>query len=265
MPLQDAREKIDQALQAVTVLDPHCHLDPERPCAADPAEIMLYHHVWIEAVSAGMGQYEVSAAGLPHELADPGIEPLERARRVLPFLPRIRNTTVGLLLRWLLEDLYDFRGDLTPDRLERLASVIEERGRDSAWEDRLFDELCRIERCVSVEAAEKSGTARILRASEALRQVNIADGKRSSREILAAMGETLGREIRSAADYRDMLADVVERLPAGELTFVGAWVLPCMTSELAAEDQVSRILVKAREGQATANASKFHPNATFPR
>ena len=249
MSLQTVRADIDRGMQTVTVLDPHCHLDPERPCTADLSEIVLYHHVWVEAVSAGMGQYEVSAAGLPHELVDPEIEPLERVRRVLPFLPRIRNTTVGLLLRWLLEDLYDFRGELTPDRLEKLFIAVGERGREKAWEDRLFDEVCGIEGCVSVEAAEKSGTTRIRRASEALRQVNLVDGKRSPQEVLAAMGRSLGRDIRSAADYRDMLAAVVESSAPEELTFLGAWVLPCMTDELAGESHVSRILVKAREGQ----------------
>jgi hypothetical protein len=249
MSLSDTRTKINDALRAAAVLDPHCHLDPERPCAGDPAEIVLYHHVWIEAVSAGMGQFEVSKSGLPHELTDPGIEPLERARRVLPFLPRIRNTTVGLLLRWLLEDLFDLHGALTAEKLDRLASLIEERSSSGDWEDRLYDELCRIERCVSVEAAGKSGTARVLRASEALRLVNIADGKRSPREVLAALGESTGREIRAAEDYRDALASVIAASDAGELTFLGAWVLPCMTDELATEEQVSRILAKAREGR----------------
>jgi hypothetical protein len=33
-----------------------------------------------------------------------------RVKQVLPHLPKIRNTTVGTLLGWLLTDLYGYKG-----------------------------------------------------------------------------------------------------------------------------------------------------------
>ena len=93
----DAKDKINRALDTVKVIDPHCHLDPAQPSARNLADIVLYHHVWIELVSSGMGQNEVTVEGLPHELADPQMEPFERVRRSIPYLRNIGNTTVGLL------------------------------------------------------------------------------------------------------------------------------------------------------------------------
>ena len=122
--LQEVKNKIGEAMEAVTVVDPHCHLDAGHPAARNIADIVLYHHVWIELVSAGMGQYEVTRAGLPHELVDPEMEPLERVRRALPYLPRIRNTTVGSLFRWLLEDLYGIKDGLQVSNLDKLAAEV---------------------------------------------------------------------------------------------------------------------------------------------
>ncbi len=94
MDTRDAEKKIGRALETMKVIDPHCHLDAARPAASSLADIVLYHHVWIELVSAGMGQTEVTRAGLPHEMIDPGMDPLERVRRALPYLPRIRKGMV---------------------------------------------------------------------------------------------------------------------------------------------------------------------------
>jgi hypothetical protein len=61
------------------------------------------------------------------------MEPLERVRRALPYLPRIRNTTVGSLFRWLLEDIYGIKDGLQVSNVDKLAAEVESRGRDSLW------------------------------------------------------------------------------------------------------------------------------------
>ena len=91
MNTREAEKKIGRALAEVKVIDPHVHLDATRPAAATIADIVLYHHVWIELVSAGMGQTEVTRAGLPQEMIDPQMEPRERVRLALRWLPRIRT------------------------------------------------------------------------------------------------------------------------------------------------------------------------------
>jgi glucuronate isomerase len=248
MQSRDIKDKITGALNTVKVIDPHCHLDPAQPSARSLADIVLYHHVWIELVSSGMGQNEVTEEGLPHELADPRMEPFERVRRSIPYLNNIRNTTVGLLLRWLLKDLYGFDDDISQTNVEKLYALVNERGKDRNWEKRVFEDFCGIERCISVASDGRLDSERILKASEALRQVNIMDGKNSPRLKLLQMEASFGREIRKASDFRDFLITMIGKLPIGELKFLGAWVLPYMTDELADEDNVSRILGKAVKG-----------------
>jgi hypothetical protein len=192
-----------------------------------------------------MDQFAVTKAGLPHELVEPQMEPLERVRRALPYLPRTENTAVGLMLRWLLRDLYGIEG-LTEANVEQAASLVEERGRQASWQEELLRGRCGIEASITVERGTPCGAAVHL-ASEGI-PINLADGKRSPGQVLAAMEQRLGREIRSAADFRSLLAKVVrEELPDG-CRFVGVWPLPYLTPLGASEAAATRALRRAREG-----------------
>ena len=89
-------QPLRQALRDVKTVDPHCHLNPREPGASHLADLLLYHHVWIELVSSGMDQYEVTRAGLPQELSDPEIPARESVRRALPYLPNIQATMLWI-------------------------------------------------------------------------------------------------------------------------------------------------------------------------
>ena len=251
MPISDneARRAIQEALSQVRVVDPHTHLSPRRPTARNLADVVLYHHVWIELVSAGMGQRETNATGMPHELENPVVEPAERIRRALPWLPRIRNTAVAMMLRWVLEDVYGFHETLDAGNAERLARIVAERAGDAGWEERLFTQVCGIERSISVQTTDPTLNRRILAASEALGKVNLTDGKRAPREVLSDLDARLGREVRTAADYCAALDTVLASLPVASLKFLGAWVSPAFAPDLATETDVTRIIGLAREGR----------------
>jgi hypothetical protein len=66
------QQVVREALDNTKVIDPHCHLRPEKPCADNLADILLYHHVWIELVSSGMPQDEVHATVCHMSLRIPG-------------------------------------------------------------------------------------------------------------------------------------------------------------------------------------------------
>jgi hypothetical protein len=249
MDIRDVETKIGEALRTVKVIDPHVHLNAAKPAAANLADIVLYHHVWIELVSSGMGEREVTQAGLPQELVDPQIEPLERMKRLLPHLPKIRNTTVGTLLGWLLQDLYGSKGTLNESNLEELAAAVEKTGSDPAWPERFFSEICRIEQAITVEPWKGERFHRILAADERFRMLNIAEGKASPREKLEQMGAILGREIKTSTDYRDFISKLVTDPARSSSVFIGAWMPAYFTDELADGANVTRIIKKAREGK----------------
>ncbi len=249
MDIRDVEKKIGEALRTVKVIDPHCHLNAAKPAGANLADIVLYHHVWIELVSSGMGQTEVTKAGLPHELVDPQMEPLERVKRLLPHLPKIRNTTVGTLLGWLLQDLYGIKGTLDQSNLEKLAAAAEKTGSDPTWPERLFSDICGIEQAITVEAWKGKRFERIQGADERFRLLNFADGKVSIPERLGQMASILGRDVRTSSDYRDFVAKLVADPSRGAPVFIGAWMPAYFTDELADDANITRIIEKAREGK----------------
>lgn len=247
--MREVKKKIAEALDTVTVIDPHCHLDATHPAARNLADIVLYHHVWIELVSAGMGQYDVTRTGLPHELSDPEMDPLERVRIAVPYLPRIRNTTVGMLFRWLLADLYGVKDDLQLSGVESLAAEVDRRSRDETWPERFFRDICRIEKAVTVERMGEKRFSLITGADERLRMLNIADGKAGPRECLQTMTAILGRDVKTAYDYRDFAARLVVDTSFGSPLFMTAWMPGFFTDELAMEEEVTRIIGKAWNGK----------------
>ena len=253
--MTDARQAVRDALDSVRTIDPHCHLRPHKPAADTLADIVLYHHVWTELVSSGMDRFEVTRAGLPQELVAPGMPPAQRLERALPFLPNIRNTTLGLFLRWLLTDLYGI-DELTPANLDSALALAEAKGRDTAWQEHVLRERCGIDTSITVEDGGRPYSDRMRLAAESF-PGNLVNGKQSSREVLEAMDQDLGREVRTSADFAGFVRARVDARIAPECTFCGCWVLPYISHEHEGED-IDDVLRRAREGEALGSEDLGH-------
>ena len=243
--MSESSRIIHEALSSVRVIDPHCHLRAEKPGADNLADIVLYHHLWIEMVSSGMPQCEVTRAGLPHELADPEMPPFERVERALKYLGNVSSTTTGLYLRWLLQDLYGVEA-LTEGNWESVYSQVQDKATDEAWQAGFLEEFCGIERCITVESDAPS--ERVLIGNEHVLQ-NLADGKHSALENLVAMEDAFGSSINAAHDYRDSLKKTLGSLPLQQLTFVNVWPTPYLSWELATEEDVTRTIRRVKNGR----------------
>ncbi len=240
-------QRLASELDAVSVVDPHCHLRAAKPEADSLADLVLYHHVWVELVSAGMPATAATRAGLPHEVTDPGMEPLERLRAVLPYLRHIASTTCGGLLRMLLEDLYDVPGGvLTDDNLEDVLAAVAERAADPAWRGELLGERCGIVKALTVEGgAQPACCERIGKGTEAV-PINLVSGKAGPRDTLAAIERRLGRELVSGEDYAEALRALGQDYARRDLHFIGLWVLPHLSYQRPTEAEVSRVIERAR-------------------
>ncbi len=235
-------------IDGVPVVDPHTHLRPNRPQADNLADILLYHHVWVELVSAGMPPTAATKAGLPHELADPGMEPIDRVRAVLPYLANIRNTTCGSMLRTILGDLYAVPGgELTDANLEEVCALAAQRAREPMRGAQVLRDRCHIVSSLTVErSGGPCGEDRIARGVE--QNVNLVSGKLAPEQALEAMEADLGLELRTAEDLGAALHELGQEYSDGGLHFVGVWLLPHWSYEDATEAAVTRVIERARDG-----------------
>lgn len=247
------RDPIKEAIDNTKVVDPHCHLNPDKPSANTLADILLYHHLWIELISAGMGQFEVTRRGFPHELVDPEISSLERVRRAIKYLPNIRNTTISLLFRWLMTDLFGIEDEFRKENCENIFNRVHERISDTKWNEKVLRNYCRIEYSITVNTASIPSSGRLLRGKEGV-PVNIVreyivSGKENSQKVLSSMEEDFGREINHVADYIDYLQKFARQFLEEKYKFAGIWILPSITDEFSDEQYIDGIIQKVKQGK----------------
>ena len=241
-------ETIQNTLNTVSVIDPHCHFKPEKISANNLDDILLYHHVWVELVSSGMHIQEVTKTGLPHELTDPEMEPYRRVIKAIPHLHKISNTTSGVLLRWLLEDLYDYKENLCSNTIDNLFNLVKARGKDASWQKNLYKNTCRLTNSITVEEGVPYSET-IHFGDEKLKKLNLIDGKHSSLEILKSMEKVLNREIHRSVDYVDYTHLLLDSIPIDKLTLIAFWVVPSLNDLLISDRQIDAIITKTRKGE----------------
>jgi glucuronate isomerase len=236
-------------LDSVPVIDPHCHLRPARPQADDLADIVLYHHVWIELVSAGMPPTDTSRAGLPHEVVEPGMGPLERVHAALPYLDHIRNSTCGGFLRTILQDLYGVPGGLlTRANLESVFAAVAARAADPTWLSEVLQAKCHIAKALTVNGYLQPASCDIIGKGCEGVPVNLVSGKQTPSEMLETVERQLDRELRGSADLSEAMLALGREYARRDIHFVGLWVLPHLSYQEPTREAVDRALARAREG-----------------
>ncbi|MCF7943840.1 MAG: hypothetical protein K9L21_05375 [Spirochaetia bacterium] len=191
---------------------------------------------------------EVSKAGLPHELINPEIDPYTRVIRALPYLHKISNTTSGVLLRWIFEDLYDFKDALKMNNVETLFKRVQERSYAPSWQNTLYYDTLNLKGSITVEEGTPHSD-NIHFGNEKLKNINLIDGKHSSLELLKSMEETLGRAILRAKDFVDYTYLLLDTIPIDKLKLIAFWVVPSINDLMITDHQINEILSKTRKGE----------------
>ncbi len=243
------QESIEEALRDIKVVDPHCHLSPSAPQGSSLDRVLLYHHVWIELVSAGMDPFTVSKAGLPHEGPDPEMGPFERVRNVLPWLPMIDNTVLGYFIRLILRDVYQV-DELTRDNYEAIVETSLANAADPAYPERLLKGLCNIESSISVEGRGTPSWQNRVKQGLELAPVRLSNGKQSPREVLREWERDSKASIRDSRNYRDFLRVSAQKFDQAQDHFVGAWIHPAINETYYRDTDIDAILRKAWKDKA---------------
>lgn len=246
--MNDFATSLRKLIAETPVIDPHSHMRPDRPQAGTLADIVLYHHVWIELVSAGMPATATSVAGLPQEVADTGMDPLDRVRAALPYLPHLRNTTLGYLLRTLLEDLYEVpAGGLTADSVEQVAAKVAEAGAAEGRAAHVLRERCGMLKTITVEASGRAPVDAVIGQGREGMPTNLLSGKQTPRQVLEGMEQALQAELRRGDDYAQAMQQLGAERGRSDLHFAGVWVLPSMIYREPMPDEIDGILANARD------------------
>jgi len=125
-------EEIFQQLQSLRLIDPHTHINPHQPASRCLADILGYHYYTELAHSAGLAKSQIE---------QPGLDPKEKVRRLVPWLSTIENTAQ---YSWLLEMCREFFGfqeeRITESNWEALYESSKARMAQPDWEQQVLNQ-----------------------------------------------------------------------------------------------------------------------------
>ena len=116
-----------EGLAAMPLLDVHTHLDAGHLTARGLHDVLLYHMVVSDLVSAGCP----TRARLSDEPPPDEVE--SRLVEAIPYLIHIQNTSCFWGVRLILRDLYGWDAPITLGNWREVDAIIRERAHDSGW------------------------------------------------------------------------------------------------------------------------------------
>ena len=123
---QALRQRIFSELDALWIVDPHTHINPHAAASRTLADILGYHYYTELCHSAGMPKARIE---------EPGLDPKEKVRRLVEYLPTIDNT---IQYSWLVEAaqvFFGFKDDrVTLDNWEPLYDQAAKQMAEPDWE-----------------------------------------------------------------------------------------------------------------------------------
>ncbi|MBL8828765.1 MAG: glucuronate isomerase [Planctomycetaceae bacterium] len=124
------RKRIFEQLDALTIVDPHTHINPHAAASKTLADILGYHYYTELCHSAGMPKARIE---------EPGLDPKEKVGRLVEFLPTIENT---IQYSWLIEAAQVFFGfqheRVTKDNWESLYDGALKKMSEPDWEQQVL-------------------------------------------------------------------------------------------------------------------------------
>ncbi len=126
----ELRQRLFAALDAVTIVDPHTHIDPLAPASKNLAEILGYHYFTELCHASGMPRGRIE---------EPGLDPREKVERLFQHLGPLNNT---IQYAWFIEICRDLLGYetevLEPDDAGPLWDRAAERMGRPDWESEVL-------------------------------------------------------------------------------------------------------------------------------
>jgi glucuronate isomerase len=127
---QELRTRLDAALDAIELIDPHTHINALAPAATTLADIMGYHYYTELAHSAAMPRDRIEEEGL---------DPKEKVGRLVEYLGSLENTIQSSWLIEMCQVFFGFQHDaITSSNWESLYDRAAELMRQPDWAERVL-------------------------------------------------------------------------------------------------------------------------------
>jgi glucuronate isomerase len=123
--------RLDSALQALPIFDPHSHVEPLAPVAKTLDDLLGYHYYTELA----------HAIGADRKRLTPETDPRERSRYLFKYLPRLENTVQYSWLLEICQTFFGWTGDrLTPGDFETVWNLAEQKLNQPDWEQHVWQQ-----------------------------------------------------------------------------------------------------------------------------
>jgi glucuronate isomerase len=133
-------QRIERMIGQTPVVDAHAHISPLQPQSTGLGALFREHSVRAELWAVGQPA-DAWAETLPED---------EQVRRALPYLARMRNTSVAWCLYRIFRDLYDFHDPhLTEANYRELFDKVSSTGRDPSWPGTVLRDRAKVQRIVT--------------------------------------------------------------------------------------------------------------------
>lgn len=129
MPETALIQRLEQALAAIPLIDPHSHVDPHAPVARTLDDLLSYHYYTELAHSAGMSHQPLSRSTPPQE----------RVRAILQFAQRFENTVQWSWFVELCQTCFGWPHDrILPADADALWELAEKKLQHADWTEQVI-------------------------------------------------------------------------------------------------------------------------------
>ncbi len=248
--------EVEEALASVPVIDAHTHLDAAHLAARGLHDILLYHMVISDLVSAGCP----SRARLSEDPDD--AEATTRIVEALPNLRHIRGTSLYWGLSLILSDLYGWDEPITADNWQRLDAMIRERAGDPAWAREVLGRV-QVRRASTELWRRRDGAADdvfqyalewafFTRAQWGVYDIPLYELERAWNQpgpgapLPVTLGQRadVGRQIRTLDDVHAAMMHYVDRIPYGQVLSTAQHLSTDINYRLVTEGEMAGALAR---------------------
>ncbi len=120
----DCFSELRERIETIPLVDIHSHIDGEHPSARDPKEIIFYHYIVTELLSAGA----------PSEVLFSNLKFDDLMEKVAPYFKMIRNTSTYWCLIKMLREIYGFEDtEITEKNWRDIKELIVSHADEEDW------------------------------------------------------------------------------------------------------------------------------------